>query len=246
VIWSKWDLGWPWLCLGGGLVLFAVMFFSDFGRSNTAVSRWRDPVWLAWLPVPMLMVHMFEEYGFDILGRTYALPALICNAIGYQPYPNCPIPIPHYPLLNLGVAWVTAPIAAVIARRNLVIGLSFYGLTIVNGLAHVGMTLAVGLEMGTGVLTGGLFFIASFFWMIYAVRRSGVMSGKALWLSISGGVISHAMIPPVFFGYRAGLFGAAGVYILDVVMAATPILIGWMWSKVLGPVSVNAPRAAAA
>jgi transposase-like zinc-binding protein len=66
------------------------------------VSRWRDPVWLAWLAVPMLMVHMFEEYGFDVLGRTYDFPDGICRNLGYEPYPGCPIPPAHYPLVNLG------------------------------------------------------------------------------------------------------------------------------------------------
>jgi hypothetical protein len=64
MIWSNWHLGWPWLCLGGGLVLFAVMFGTYALRGHTTGSRWWDPVWLAWLTVPMLMVHMFEEYGF--------------------------------------------------------------------------------------------------------------------------------------------------------------------------------------
>jgi hypothetical protein len=67
--WSIWHLGWPWLCLGGGLVLATVMLYTDTMRSDLATSRWWDPVWLAWLAVPMLMVHMFEEYGIDVLGR---------------------------------------------------------------------------------------------------------------------------------------------------------------------------------
>lgn len=108
MIWSPWDYGWPYLCLGGGLVMFAVLFLSNVGRSQLAISRWRDPVWLAWLPVPMLMVHMFEEYGFDLLGRSNAFPATMCGLLHYPPYPDCPIPIAHYALLNLGCAWIGA------------------------------------------------------------------------------------------------------------------------------------------
>jgi hypothetical protein len=117
-------LGWPWLCLGGALVLFAVMFATDAMRGDAAGSPWWDPVWLAWLAVPMLMLHMFEEYGFDLLGRTYDLPGVVCQNLGYPPYPQCPIPVSHYPLVNLGIAWVAAPLAAMLAGRNLVIGLS--------------------------------------------------------------------------------------------------------------------------
>ena len=91
MVWSKFDLGWPWLCLGGGVALFAVMFGTNAIRSKPTDSRWRDPLWLAWLVVPMLMVHMFEEYAFDILGRTYFLPDTVCKNLGYPPYPDCPI-----------------------------------------------------------------------------------------------------------------------------------------------------------
>lgn len=244
--WSNWDLGWPWLCLAGGLVLFTVLLCTNVARSNPAVSRWRDPIWLAWLVVPMLMVHMFEEYAFDILGRTYALPELICTNLGYPLYPDCPIPTPHYPLLNLGVAWVTAPIAAVLARRNLIIGLTFYGLLIVNGMGHVGMTLVAGLEMGSGALTGAVFFVASFCWMVYIVLSSGAMSGKALSVSIAGGVIAHALIPVMFGLFKFGLVGATGVYVGDLVIVTIPLAVGWAGSKLLGPRAAEVPGVASA
>jgi hypothetical protein len=246
MVWSNWHLGWPWLCLGGGLVLFAVMFGTNALRGNGIGSRWWDPVWLAWLAVPMLMVHMFEEYGFDVLGRTYDLPAMLCKNLGYAPYPDCPVPLAHYPLVNLGIAWVTAPLAALLARRNLVIGLSWYGLLIFNGTLHVVATIATGAAGAGGVLTGGLLFIPSFLWMIYVVLKSRAMSGKALAVSVSGGIIAHLLLAAVYGGQKTGVYGATGVLLFDVVVIATPILIGWVGSKLLGPTTTQAPRAASA
>ena len=95
--WSNWHLGWPWLCLGGGLVLFSVMFGTNALRGHATGSRWWDPVWLAWLA----------------------------------------------------------------------------GLLIFNGTLHVVAALAAGAAGAGGVLTGGLLFIPSFFWMS-SVRLSGV------------------------------------------------------------------------
>ena len=244
MVWSNWHLGWPWLCLGGGLVLFAVLLCTNAARSNPSVSRWWDPVWLAWLTVPMLMVHMFEEYGFDVLGRTYDLPDMLCKNLGYVPYPDCPIPIAHYPLVNLGIAWVSAPLAALLARRNLVIGLSWYGLLIFNGTLHVVTTIATGAAGAGGVLTGGLLFIPSFFWMVYVVLKSHAMPGKALALSVSGGIIAHLLLAAVYGGQKAGLFGATGVLVFDVVVIATPILVGWVGSKLVGPFAAKVPGAA--
>ena len=239
MVWSNWHLGWPWLCLGGGLALFAVMFGTNAMRSNVAVSRWWDPVWLAWLAVPMLMVHMFEEYGFDILGRTYDLPDMVCKNLGYPAYPACPIPIAHYPLVNLGIAWVSAPLAAILARRNLVIGLSWYGLLVFNGTLHAVATIATGAEGGGGVLTGGLLFIPSFAWMTYAVLKSGAMSGKALALSVSGGILAHLLLAAVYGGQKVGVYGGTGVLVFDVVVVATPILFGWLASRIIGDVAAN-------
>ena len=244
--WSRWDLGWPWLCLGAGLALFAVLFATNAARSRLNVSRWRDPVWLAWLTVPMLMVHMFEEYGFDILGRTYLLPETLAKNLGYPPYPECPIPIAHYPLVNLGIAWVFAPLAAWLSRRNLVIGLSWYGLLIFNGVLHVVMTLAGGLEAGSGVLTAGLLFIPSFFWTVTVVLKSRVMSGKALAVSVSGGIIAHVLLAAVYGLQKAGVYGATGVLVFDLLVIAAPLVVGWIGSKLLGPFPATEPAVASA
>ena len=246
MVWSNWHLGWPWLCLGGGLVLFAILLGTNALRGHATGSRWWDPVWLAWLAVPMLMVHMFEEYGFDVLGRTYDLPDMLCKNLGYVPYPECPVPIAHYPLVNLGIAWISAPLAACLARRNLVIGLSWYGLLIFNGALHVGATIATGAAGAGGVLTGGLLFISSFIWMVYVVLKSHAMSGKALAVSVSGGIVAHLLLAAVYGGQKAGVWGATGVLVFDVVVIATPILVGWVGSKLLAPMPAGAPRAASA
>jgi len=208
------------------------------------VSRWRDPVWLAWLAVPMLMVHMFEEYGFDVLGRTYDFPDGICRNLGYEPYPGCPIPPAHYPLVNLGVAWVGPPVAALLARRNLVIGLSWYGLLIFNGTVHVVATIATGAAGAGGVLTGGLFFIPAFCWVIYAVMKSGAMSGKALAVSVSAGIIAHVLLIAAMGLQKAGLYGATGVLVFDLIVIASAPVIGWVGSKFLGPVALKPLSAA--
>src|SRR3954466_6942260 len=224
---------------GGGLALLAVMLYTDAMRSQLTVSRWRDPVWLAWLAVPLLMIHMFEEDGVGLMGRTYDPPDAGRKNPGYPPNPDCAIPLAHYPLVNLGIAWVAAPLAALLARRNLVIGLSWYGLLIFNGTLHVVSTIVGGLAAGGGVLTGGLFFIPAFFWMIYAVMKSGAMSGKALAVSVSAGVIAHILLAAVYAGQKFGVYGATGVLVVDVMVLVTPLLVGWVGSKLLGPSSVK-------
>ena len=117
---------------------------------------------------------------------------------------------------------------------------------IFNGTLHVVGTIALGGAVAGGVLTGGLLFIPSFFWMIYAVLKSGAMSGKALAVSVSGGIIAHILLAAVYGGQKAGLYGATGVLVFDVVVIATPLLVGWLGGKLVGPVAAKAPRAASA
>jgi len=219
--------------------MFAVLFLTNVGRSQLTASRWRDPAWLAWLPVPMLMVHMFEEYGFDLLGRSNAFPVTMCKMLHYPPYPDCPIPIAHYALLNLGCAWIGAPIAATFARRNLAIGLTFYGLTAFNGLTHIGGAIMGGMEAASGLITGVLLFITSFIWMVYAVRKSGALSGKGLTVSVAGGLIAHLLLVAGLLSYREGAFGPGGVFVVDVLVIVTPFIVVWIGMKLFGPLTAS-------
>jgi len=75
-VWSKWDLGWPWLCLGGGLALFAVLFTTNAARSTLTVSRWRDPVWLAWLTV---------RSGLETIKAGLLCSCELVRAVGIEP-----------------------------------------------------------------------------------------------------------------------------------------------------------------
>jgi hypothetical protein len=39
--------------------MVAILLLTDTFRSDTTVSRWRDPMWLAWLAVPFYWIHQF-------------------------------------------------------------------------------------------------------------------------------------------------------------------------------------------
>src|SRR5690242_5203978 len=64
---------WAFIGVGGAIVMVAVLLTTDTFRSNTTVSRWRDLVWLAWLAVPLYLLHQFEEYSLPTLGLDYSI-----------------------------------------------------------------------------------------------------------------------------------------------------------------------------
>ena len=127
---------WPFIGIGAAIVLVAILFTTDTFRSNLTVSRWRDLVWLAWLAVPLYLVHQFEEYSLPTLGLDYSIQNMIAQKLGYPPYPDCPIPLAFYPIVNIALMWFGSPLAAYLSRRNILLGLSFWGLIFANGLLH--------------------------------------------------------------------------------------------------------------
>ena len=135
---------WPFIGVGGAIVMLAILLLTDTFRGNTTVSRWCDSVWLGWLAVPLYWVHQFEEYSLPVLGFDYSIQEMICKNLGFPPYPDCPIPLAFYPVVNIALMWFGAPLAAYLGRRNVLIGLSFWGLLLANGLLHTAGGVAQG------------------------------------------------------------------------------------------------------
>jgi hypothetical protein len=169
---------WPFIGLGGVFVMVPILLMTDTFRGNTKVSRWRDPAWLAWLAVPLYWVHQFEEYSLPVLGFDYSIQEMICQKIGFPPYPACPIPLAFYPVVNIALMWFGAPLAAYLFMRNVLIGLSFWGLLFANGLVHTFGGITEG-AYNTGLWSAAFLFIPLSIWVSYAATIRGPYSGKS-------------------------------------------------------------------
>jgi hypothetical protein len=91
-------------------------------------------------------VHQFEEYSLPVLGFNYSIREMVCKNLGFTPYPDCPIPLSFYPVVNIALLWFGAPLAAYLGRRNVLIGLDFWGLLLANGLLHTAGGVALRLR----------------------------------------------------------------------------------------------------
>jgi len=67
-----------------------------------------------------------------VIGIDYSIQEMICQKIGFPPYPDCPIPLAFYPVVNIALMWFGAPLAAYLFRRNVLIGLSYLPIGPVN------------------------------------------------------------------------------------------------------------------
>src|SRR5690242_4455678 len=98
------------------------------------------------------LLHNVEEYGVDLYGRAHAFPGFMCASLKLPAYPNCPIPPNFFLAVNLPLFWVVAPVAALLSRRNSLIGFAIYSVICINGLTHVWVTLPTGRLYNPGLL----------------------------------------------------------------------------------------------
>ncbi len=242
---NDFDIGWPWMGLGAAVVLLVLMLGTDTMRSRASGSRWWDPTWLAWLGVPLYLVHQFEEYPLHFIAArgSYEIVEGVCKAQGYDLHPNCPIPLSHFPVVNIALVWAAAPVAAWLCRRNPVVGLTYYGFILANGLLHVvtGAIADGGPLSSPGFVTGALLFVPSAIWVSYVSVKSGLMTKSALALSLGGGIAGHVALVGAYWFVRVG--GTPGILAADVVTAFVPILIAGVGSKLMGLAPTSATRA---
>lgn len=224
-------LAWPWMGLGAAVVLFIILFATDWFRSRTDVSRWFDSAWLAWLPVPVYLCHVFEEYGAHIANGQFQLIAefaatgMDARFGGMNPW--------FFPEVNVMITFIAFPVAAWIGRRNPVVGLMSYGFMLVNGLTHIGGTVAMGAGIfsNPGNVTGIFCFIPLFCWFVYASLKGRILSGKGLACAIASGVVEHL---GVFSAYAVNLvLGQVATLVWVPFMAFVGVVLAWGLSKVL-------------
>jgi len=220
--------------VGGAIVMVAILLTTDTFRGGTKVSRWRDPMWLAWLAVPLYWLHQFEEYSLPVIGLDYSIQEMVCKNLGFPPYPDCPIPLSFYPVVNISLMWFGAPLAAYLFRHNVLIGLSFWGLLLANGLLHTAGGVAAG-AYNTGLWSSAFLFVPLSLWIIYTSAIRGPYSGKVVGVAYAAGAITHVLL---FMGYglfKAGLFGSAGLLVFAAVIGFAPIILAAIASRFFKP-----------
>src|SRR4029450_2384602 len=108
--------------------------------------------------------------------------------------PDAPALVPG---VNIALMWFGAPLAAYLCRRNVLIGLSFWGLLFANGLVHTAGGVAQG-GYNTGLWSAAFLFVPLSLWVIYACAIRGAYSGKVVGVAYAAGALTHVLL---FIGY---------------------------------------------
>lgn len=225
--WSWFDLAWPWIGLVASGLLLAVLFGTRRLQQNTQISRWRDPVWLAWLMSAVYMLHNFEEYGIDALGQHHAFPISACAALHQPPYPACLLPPGFYLGVNLSAIWAGSVLCAILSRRNKAVGLAYAGLLITNGLSHFG-SFAAGKGYNPGLVTAVVLFFPLFYW----VAKTCFGTGRLSYWVLASIVLAGTVLSVVLLGsMQARVHGYIGDTTLILIQIINPIwffLFPWL------------------
>lgn len=225
-------LGWGW---GGALVMLGILFLTDTFRGGTHISRLHDGQWFAWLAAPIYMLHQFEEYAlhYDWGKLSHPFADMVCQKIGYEPYPNCPIPIQHYWLVNISL-WVFAMVGAGYYRKNPMVALVIFGLVLSNGLLHITGWLTSGNSLlhsaSGGTITSILLFVPCSLWFGYILVKQKVGTIGSCIAALAAGVIGHLML---FGGYTfLDKIGLVALYLFDLIAITWLCLFSlWLWKK---------------
>jgi hypothetical protein len=187
------DVNWPWIGLAGAVVLWILLLGTSCFRSDPSVSRWRDPVWLAWLAPAAYAIHQTEEYGIDALGQFFAFPDATCGIFGLPLYPACSIPPGFYTGVNIAGIWVLGLVCALLSRRHTLMGLGVYGIFITNAPSHIGTFLISG-HYNPGTLTAFLIQIPVSLWAFYAMLSERRVTWQGVGSVVLGGILLTATL----------------------------------------------------
>ena len=120
--------------------------------------------------------------------------------------------------------WFGSPLAAYLSRRNILLGLSFWGLIFANGIVHTLGGVTEG-AYNTGLWTAVFLFIPLSIWVLYAVTIRGPYSGKVVGVSFACGAVTHAALFGGYGLYKAGVIGNTGLLVYAGVIGFTPLIL---------------------
>ena len=213
---------WPYAALILAVLLTVVLILQAHGLGPAA---WRNPIWvLGWI-WPMYLFHMFEEHGIDLLGRRYAFLAVLCELIGFPVVSDCPATPAFVFSVNVIACQVAFGLAFFLRRTRPLVAACAWGIPLVNLFAHVLPAVATG-RYNPGLFTALVLFAPGCAWMLWTVRRSGVLRPGSGWRIVATGVLTHlVLIASIELRTRA-LISAAALVVVNALNGGWPLLFG--------------------
>jgi hypothetical protein len=216
--------GWPWVGFAIALVLLALLLFTDLLRGNRETQRWKDPAWLAWLALPLYMLHQVEEHGIDALGQSYAFRGVMCAVLGYSTADVCPITPLFFTTVNVGTVWGGGLISATAGRHRPRLAMALYGIPAINAITHIVPALAQ-QQYNPGLVTSIALFLPVSIWAIRVALAHPLIGRTGVVRIVLAGVAIHAVLIGSLLLFRSGIIGGGTLNALQLVNALVPLAI---------------------
>lgn len=216
---------WSWIGLGGAIVLLVLLFTTNVLRTNLNKSRWRDPVWLAWLANTCYLLHNVEEYGIDLQGTMYAFPKTMETLVG-----NLPGGL-FFVAVNITLFWIVGPITAILSKKYPIMATGMASFMFINGLIHILSTVA-GQSYNPGVLTSVLLFIPISIWIFYINFGKNKLKFSILGIMLGIGLLSHIGLFGTILGlFKTGIAGTNVAAFLQLLNGGLTLLLWYLAGK---------------
>lgn len=233
-MWEWFERYWSSIGLGATIVLLPFLFLTNVFRVRVDASRWRDPVWLAWLMAVAYMLHNFEEYGIDAEGRAFHFPATACQVFGFAKVSTCPLAPSFFVAVNIPFVWLVLPAAALWCRRNTAVGLTGAGLLFTNALSHIG-GLFTPLGYSPGTVTAAVIFIPLSVWVFVTCFGPGRLRYPLLAAILLASILAQAILLGLLLGLSHGAIPLALAITVQTLDPLLLLLIPWAASRIWSP-----------
>jgi hypothetical protein len=230
--WTWFDIMWPWLGLVVAVFILILLFTSNILRHDVLVSRWRDAVWLSWLAIPIYMLHQFEEYGIDFLGKKHAFPDGLCSNLGLGNYPACPIPHGFFLYVNITLVWFFAVLSAKFSPKNPFIGLGLYSVIISNAMTHI-VASVIMHDYNPGLFSATVIFLPSFFWLCKACFGEAGFRKVGIGVLVVSGIILHIILITSVLLFVKQKISSGLLDFIQIINATTIVLLPWLGDRFL-------------
>lgn len=230
-MWEWFERYWSSVGLAAAIILTVLLLCTNVFRDRHDTSRWRDPVWLAWLMVVAYMLHNFEEYGIDLKGRAFHFPATACRQFGFPNVHSCPLAASFFVAVNIPFVWVVLPMAALLSRRNHAVGLTGAGLLFTNALSHIGGLLTP-MGYSPGTLTAAVVLIPLSLWVFATCFGAGKLRYQTMATILLAAILAQGVLLGLLLGLSRGSIGLPTAITVQIFDPLVLLVLPWAANRI--------------
>ncbi|MEL6383072.1 MAG: HXXEE domain-containing protein [Cyanobacteria bacterium J06626_18] len=217
-----------WMKLGTYAVPLLLFIFFSAGTDKTA-SILTDTKLMSVLFLVAYIIHQFEEHWVDLLGEQYAfyhdVNQLLLSVLDAQNAAIMPLSPESIYVINTSLVWLVEVLAIWRSPNHLFSSLAMAGITLVNGMSHIGWGIAQ-QSYNPGLLTAFVIFLplAIAFYRTVLAKTADIK--VQVIVSVIWAILAHAiMIAGLLAANWLNLIPETGYFAILIIWSIIPIYL---------------------